>query len=86
MNLPLHNHQKITRLLSTEVPHLFQITLREFDDDVLTIITWDLEKNIEYSMLQTNEFRGIENPERYVCKGLEEKLNYLITPKHFFDF
>lgn len=44
----------------------------------MSVVTWDLDKNIEYSMIELNDLETY-SPEHLVCKGMSEKMNYIVT-------
>jgi hypothetical protein len=48
-------------------------------------MTWDLKTNNEYSLVDI-DVSGISSPEHLLCKGIYEKLNYLVTSNEFYDF
>ena len=52
--------------------------------DSTYIATWDLVTNLEYSMLQLDNIES-STPENFVCKGVKEKYNYIISEDGFYD-
>jgi len=48
------------------------------------VITWDLNKNLEYSSLEVDDIKE-QKAATYVCKGLSQKLNYIVTQDKFYD-
>lgn len=41
---------QILNISSTNQSNLFQIIARNYSDDTLIVVTWDFEKNCEFSM------------------------------------
>jgi hypothetical protein len=48
------------------------------------VATWDLIKNIEYSMIELNEMES-NKPQNLICKGMKEKHNYIMTKTNSYD-
>mgnify|MGYP000938046092 CR=1 FL=1 len=48
------------------------------------MLTWDLDENKEYTMLQYESERG-KKPENYIVKGVSEKLNYFLNEFQIYD-
>lgn len=53
--------------------------------DSIFVMTWDLELNQEHSLAQI-DISDIPHPEHLVCKGVQQKLNYIVTENCFYDF
>lgn len=72
-------------------PDIVQIIFTDYSDIkgnyILYIANWDLEKNIEYNMLQIQGASSNFSTycDRLVCKGISEKLNYIVTNDAFYD-
>ena len=72
------------RKCDENVKGAFQIIARDCKRNVLTILTWDFERNIELSIFQTLCSVNIR-PERRVTKGMDEKFNYYIGEDEIID-
>lgn len=48
------------------------------------VATWDLKKNIEYSMIELNDMES-NKPYHQICKGVKEKHNYIMTKTNSYD-
>jgi hypothetical protein len=74
----------ISRIMSTELPHLAQILFSKDYDEIFNVATWNLETNIEHSMLEIEDDKSsiLYN---HMVKGLNSKLNYLVTWDAFYD-
>lgn len=85
LNLKLDDNIDIKRLLNTEVDGLIQIVFADTEDyGQMFVVTWDVIKNLEYSMIELQDL-GTYYPYNLICKGMSEKLNYIITDSNFFD-
>ena len=72
------------RKCDQNVKGVFQIIARDCKRNVLTILTWNFETNIELSIFQTLCSENIR-PERRVTKGMNEKFNYYIGEDEIID-
>jgi hypothetical protein len=50
----------------------------------MNVMTWDLIKNYEYSMIELQDLSS-SYPEHMICKGMSEKMNYIVTNSNFYD-
>lgn len=67
----------IEKIYETSKRNWLQIIARETVRNVLIVLTWDFEENMEASMFQLNCLPGTV-PENYVARGLNQKLNYFV--------
>ena len=69
---------------AVDEPNLVQIIGRDNVKNILVILTWDFEKNMEFSIYTCKSYLN-EKPELFVVKGLNERKNYLINSNQIFD-
>lgn len=85
LNLQVDQDVRIKRLMTTEVPHLMQIIFKKQNENgQMFVCTWDLQKNIEYSMIELNDMES-NKPQHLICKGIKEKHNYIMTKTNSYD-
>lgn len=76
--LQFEKEVEINNLYSTSEPDQIQIIAKDIAKSILFIVTWDLIKNIEVSMLQIRTDPAT-SPENYIIKGMNQRMNYFIT-------
>jgi hypothetical protein len=88
--LTLDVGQMFNGVYATAYSNLVQFTISDENGAFLTVMTWDLVKNIEYSMIQIKgnydamkDLPGLLNNQ--ICRGINSKLNYVVTHDNFFD-
>lgn len=76
------------KLERVELPDLVQIVFSYSSDEnqqeLLYCLTWNLERNIEYAMMQINDI-DLEQGHNFICKGYGENMNYLMTEDGMYD-
>lgn len=72
---------EIFRLMGTANPNHFQIIAKDIVNNLVIIMTWDIDKNMEINMYQIKPEAGCY-PENYVVKGLNESYNYYMSNSH----
>jgi len=63
---------------------MIQIVAKDNVQNILLVITWDCERNVEYSMVQVKCDPGT-SPENYVVRGMNNKLNYFVDEYQIYD-
>ena len=86
LNLKLDEHMDIIRLIGTEQPDFIQVVFRDtnIEEGEMRVATWDLVKNMEYSLIEYNDLEAQE-PYNLICRGMKKKFNYLVTNSYFYD-
>lgn len=75
---------EIVRLRSICKENEIQIIAKDNIENIIIIVTWNFDKNIETSMFQF-KCESNQSPEHYIVKGINEKMNYFISENQIFD-
>ena len=75
---------EIAKIWDTKLPNVLQIVAKDNKQNIFMVLTWDFDKNIEYSVLQIKCPEEIK-AEKYVVRGMNQKLNYFVNQYRIFD-
>ena len=64
--------------------HMIQIVAKDNSENIMIVTTWDCDDNTEYAMFQT-KCEANQNPENYVIRGMNHKLNYYMDEHQLYD-
>jgi len=84
-NLDFAKDVEICKIIDTSEPLHVQIVAKDTALNILIVVTWDLERNMEQSMFQVKIEKSWEHPENMVVKGMNQKYNYIFDGEYIQD-
>lgn len=84
-NIDFAKDVEICKIIDTSEPLHVQIVAKDTALNILIVVTWDLEMNMETSMFQVKIDKSCEHPENMVVKGMNQKYNYMFDGEYIQD-
>ena len=76
---------EISEIRFTEETHVIQFVAKDEARKILVILTWDFDNEIEKSMFQIKYADDQPMPEKFMTKGLNQRMNYFEDDYMMFD-
>lgn len=88
INVKFQDQDEIIKIIETDTcenhKYILQIVILDHDTNVLKILTWNFESNMEESCLQLH-MNAHEEVGYHIVKGMNYKANYFLNQNFIFD-